>query len=514
MKNAIIVLSRHYPKAAAPRHVVSPAGVAEWTSRVFEDADTKAAAPRHVVSPAGVAEWTSRVFEDADTKALADAAWNHGLRAPLLDHTVLQRRAALHVFDHVVTPKMEASDQKQSGRCWAFAGLSLLRRHLARTRCLPDDFELSQSYVYFYDQLEKANAFLQNVLRTRTRPDSNDRDLHFLLTHPLTDGGDWHTFVALVRKYGVVPAAVFPDSDPARYTRTLHTMLRVLLLQTAARVRAAPNESAAHTEIDLTLHRVHRLLCACLGAPPSMITWDVAAKAEDSKEMDAGAADGRPRGHKNTKVTRVQLPPCALFAECENALQLSSYVVLANVPSSTKAFGTAYHVRYGNTVLGTPSLPLYYNVGDLRGPARAALDAGCAVYFASEFDRMRAREEGLLHHGLVQHKRAIGEDLFADKSARVDARLVNVDHAMLLTGYHAPGGGEVERWQVENSHGTERASGYLSMTDEWFRAHVFWIAVPRECVAAEAGLDTFPKTELPPWDVFGSVMCGGPFFTP
>ena len=66
-----------------------------------------------------------------------------------------------------------------------------------------------------------------------------------------------------MRKYGVVPAAAFPDSDPAQYTRTLHTMLRVLLLQTAARVRAAPDDGAARRN-RRTLHRVHRLLCACL----------------------------------------------------------------------------------------------------------------------------------------------------------------------------------------------------------------------------------------------------------
>lgn len=462
---------------------------------------------RHVLSPAGVAEWTARVFEDAETKALADAAWNRGLRAPLLDHTVLQQRDAMHVFDHVVEPTMKAGDQKHSGRCWAFAGLSLLRRHLARTRCLPDDFELSQSYVYFYDQLEKANAFLKYIYDTRAQRDANDRVVHHLLTHPLTDGGDWHAFVALVRKYGVVPAAAFPDSDPAQYTRTLHTMLRVLLLQTAARVRAAPDDGAARAEIARTLHRVHRLLCACLGAPPTTITWDVKVKKEskDDEEEEDELRGGR--------VTRETLTPRALFAECDKALQLSQYVVLANVPSDDKDFNVAYRVRYGDTVVEEASLPsLYYNVADLRGPARAALDAGCEVYFASEFDRMRAREEGLLHHGLVQHARAIGESLLEDKGARVDARLVDVDHAMLLTGYHAPGN-RVERWQVENSHGTERgANGYLSMTDEWFRAHVYWIAVPRACVAAQ-DLAKFPVVYLDPWDVIGSVMRGRSFFT-
>ena len=131
-----------------------------------------------------------------------------------------------------------------------------------------------------------------------------------------------------------------------------------------------------------------------------------------------------------------------------------------------------------------------------------ALTNGVAVWFASEFDRMRLRDCGLLHDGLVQLDRAIGEGL-APRSERIAARAVDVNHAMLFTGFHKEGDDAVARWQVENSHGTDHADGYLSMSAGWFRDHVFYVAVPREY--APSKLPNAVK-RLPPWDVVGAVL--------
>lgn len=50
------------------------------------------------------------------------------------------------------------TDQKQSGRCWLFATLNILRCQITAEHKI-EDFELSQSYSYFWDKLERANTF-------------------------------------------------------------------------------------------------------------------------------------------------------------------------------------------------------------------------------------------------------------------------------------------------------------------------------------------------------------------
>lgn len=49
-------------------------------------------------------------------------------------------------------------------------------------------FEFSESYPFFYDQLEKANLFLQGVIDTREKP-MDDKMVEWLFRNPLSDGG-------------------------------------------------------------------------------------------------------------------------------------------------------------------------------------------------------------------------------------------------------------------------------------------------------------------------------------
>lgn len=68
--------------------------------------------------------------------------------------TVLPNREAAIQNQHVFNVKLElegaATNQKQSGRCWIFAGTNVLRLAVIRKYKLNDDFELSQNFLFFY----------------------------------------------------------------------------------------------------------------------------------------------------------------------------------------------------------------------------------------------------------------------------------------------------------------------------------------------------------------------------
>ena len=75
-------------------------------------------------------------------------------------------RAVDHTYSNVISTEMKkVTNQKSSGRCWGFAALNLMRIELAKKYNL-DNFEFSQSYFMFFDKLEKANYFLENILLT------------------------------------------------------------------------------------------------------------------------------------------------------------------------------------------------------------------------------------------------------------------------------------------------------------------------------------------------------------
>ena len=65
------------------------------------------------------------------------------------------------------------------------------------------DFELSQSYLFFWDKLEKANYFLEQIIDTADE-ELEGRLVQELMSKPVQDGGQWDMAANLVEKYGLV----------------------------------------------------------------------------------------------------------------------------------------------------------------------------------------------------------------------------------------------------------------------------------------------------------------------
>jgi bleomycin hydrolase len=416
---------------------------------------------------ATVSQWSDAVSNDATWQVVADAAWRTGLRTPLTNHKVLKKKESMHLFQHIILPRMKPLDQEYSGTCWIFAGLNVIRRRLARVHNLPEDFSLSQAYLIFYDKLEKAFSFLDKVKQTKDLDD--DRLIAHIFAHPVSDGGNWTAFVALVNKYGVVPQSCMIRSDSAKDTLFMNRILTAYLRQVARRIRA--DETINETEV---MQTVHRLLSVCLGRPPSTnekICWTYADKEK--------------------KVHTEYVLPRELLRR--TALNLGDYVLLTRLPD--RALGR-YHVKHMDTMVGGPK-NRFYNVESLSGSVREAIRNDSMVWFGCEWSAARDREDGILHHELLQYERILGEPLESDPKERLAARAVAIDHAMAFIGYND------NYFQVENSHGTCHADGVLAMSQKWMERHVFTVAVPRECAI---GLVEAEQPDLEPWDVLGEVL--------
>ena len=68
-------------------------------------------------------------------------------------------------FAHKIKTK-GITNQKSSGRCWLFTALNTIRPRIIQKYHLKS-FEFSENYLYFWDQFEKANLFLEAVLDSR-----------------------------------------------------------------------------------------------------------------------------------------------------------------------------------------------------------------------------------------------------------------------------------------------------------------------------------------------------------
>ncbi len=120
-------------------------------------------------------------------------------------------------------PSKGITDQKSSGRCWLFTGMNVLRAKMINEQKL-NSLELSQCYLFFYDQLEKANLFLQGAIDTRKSP-ADDRMVDWLFENPLSDGGTFCGVADLVNKYGVCPKEAMPETYSSNNTSQISMLL-------------------------------------------------------------------------------------------------------------------------------------------------------------------------------------------------------------------------------------------------------------------------------------------------
>ena len=416
-----------------------------------------------------------------------------------LDDVAL-RREVVTTTDHSFRHRLDdwsVTSQKKSGRCWVFAGLNLLRVGAMQKMKLKD-FQFSQNYTFFWDKLERANYFFEQILATADR-DLGDRTVAYLLDHPLDDGGQWNMFVNVVKKHGLVPMAAMPETESSSNTGRMNANLKALLREGAAGLRDLADAGAVREALDARkqalIESVYRVLAIHLGTPPTRFDW---RWRDDDKNF-----------HADGTLTPAQ------FAQRYVTVNLDDYVCLVHDPRTTSPPGRCFTVAHLGNVIGGDfdGGVRYVNAGiDVIKEAtrRSIAERGEPVWMGCDVGKQMHRTLGIWDAELFDYAGVYGVENVHDKGQRLAYHQTLMTHAMLFTGVDTDAVDGVEqprRWRVENSWGAENGiKGFYTMNDNWFDQHVFEVAVHRDLVPAElvAALDQAP-IELPAWDPMGSL---------
>ncbi len=382
-------------------------------------------------------------------------------------------------FSHEVKTK-GITDQKSSGRCWLFSGLNVLRAKMISTHDL-GGFTFSQNYVFFYDQLEKANLFLESIIRTRSLPMS-DRTVDWLFSNPLGDGGQFTGVSDLVSKYGLVPASVMPETLCANSTSNMSTQLRTLLRQDGLALRAAGKKADLGAMKADMLKDVYRILCLCLGEPPTEFEWT---------RYDA----------KNEFVSRKSYTPKSFYDEFVGADLTGGYVMLMNDPS--REYGKVYEIEYDRHVYDGHNW-LYVNlpIERIKEVAIASIKDDTALYFSCDVAKFLNRGKGVADLDNYDYESLLGVQFTMDKKERILTHASGSSHAMTLKAVDLDSEGRPVKWMVENSWGaTSGYQGNIIMTDRWFDEYMFRVVAEKKYVPADI-LKMLEQTpiKLPAWD--------------
>ena len=384
-------------------------------------------------------------------------------------------------------------DQKRSGRCWMFASLNTMRTRIIDRYNLKT-FELSQAYPLFFDKVEKSNWFLENVLDTLDEPLSGRLMAH-LLADPISDGGQWDMFRALVRKYGVVPKEAMPETACSSNTRDMDAYLTRYLRGAAKRLRES-HEAGVGTD-DLRamkkemMGEVTSLLITCLGEPP--VQFDVRLRDKDDELVLSGTYTPQE------------------FFDKVVSMPVDDYVSVISAPTVDKPFGHTYTVdRLGNVVEAGGVRYLNLPVERLKELAVAQLQDGLPVWFGCDVAQSFIRDEGIMDTASLDVDGLFGFPVEGclDRAERLDYGESLMTHAMVLEGVNLDAAGNPTLWKVENSWGDKRAKdGFDSITDAWFDQYVYQVVVDKRFLSdsERKTYETEEPTVLAPWDPMGSL---------
>ena len=421
------------------------------------------------------------------SRAAMTAVRNAGVNGAAKNQDVF--RKTTHEFS-LSLKQGRVTAQKQSGRCWMFAAMNVLRFHVIHSLNL-EDFELSQNYTLFYDKLEKSNYFLENILETLEEP-TGGRLISWLLQSPLGDGGQWDMICSIIEKYGVVPKYAMPETAVSSMTKEMNgyltEKLRGFACELRKRYQAGESREKLSEAKGRMLREIHNILCICLGEPPKTFDFEVTGK------------DGV--FHRDCGLTPQE------FYRKYIGFRLTDYVSLIHAPTNDKPFHRSYTVKYlGNVKEGRPVRYLNLPIEELKRAAIAQMKDGNPVWFGCDVGKRSSREDGIMDLSIYNLEDMLGVEFPMTKAERLDYGQSKMTHAMVFVGVNLDENGKPDRWRVENSWGEEIGhKGFFVMSDAWFDEYMYQVVVHRKYLTEEE-ISEYERepVALEPWDPMGAL---------
>lgn len=421
-------------------------------------------------------------------RAGRDALADHSVHSLVINVDLENRTDRL--FTHVITNSGSIANQKQSGRCWLFAGLNTLRPAVIAKHKMKD-FMLSQAYQQFYQKLEAANRSLELAISLRQQP-IHSRRMDTLLQHLISDGGNWNYVQALIQKYGAVPESVMPDDYAASHSGEMDALMAARLRKAVVELRRSAGDGSGVSELREmkmgALRDVYKILVMCLGKPPETFQWRYETKDD--------------------KVTPLKTyTPQSFWREFLED-DLERYVSFVNYPG--KPMHAHLEWAWERNMADKPNMDaVNIQMEEMVAMVLKSILADQPVWFGANSGAEGDKKKGLWLQGIEDQQDLFGIDFSMSKADTLAYDNGTPDHSMVFTGVDVEDGKPV-KWKVENSWGEDAGDkGWFTIDSQWLDRHVFEVIIDRRFVPPELLALAEQKTILlPPWDPFTDWIGG------
>lgn len=417
---------------------------------------------------------------NSDLKARMNAVAAEEIKDLSLDNANREK------VDHYFKYKVKSSgitDQKSSGRCWLFTGLNVLRPKVMEKLNI-SDFQFSQNYNFFWDQMEKANLFLQAIIDHVDKPMSN-RKVEWLFKNAIGDGGQWTGVVNIISKYGVVPADVMPETKSSESTSRLSRLVKYKIREFALELREMHKNGKKPEELSARkvemLADVYKMLVIALGEPPVEFAWRY-------KDNDGNISDYKT------------FTPQSFYKETVG-VDLTEYVMFMNDPS--REYEKLYEIEYDRHAYDGDNWK-YINLASekIKEFAKKSIMGNEAMYFSCDVGKQLNSKDGYLDVNNYDYESLLDVTFGMNKKERIQTFSSGSSHGMTLVAVDVDKNENPVKWELENSWGpTSGHNGFLTVTDKWFDEYMFRVVIHKKFVTEDVlKILEQEATVLPPWD--------------
>lgn len=402
-----------------------------------------------------------RQIENAQPKSPTLKGLQHSMASNNIDSLALNASRLEQTNPHFMyeTVKQNIQNQYESGRCWCFTGLNVLRGAFAKAHQDTMTVEYSRVYLYFYDQLEKSNLMLQGCIDTAYKP-MDDTRVTFFFKKPLHDGGTFCGIIDLIRKYGLVPASAQQETYQANHNKKITQLLNRKLRMFGLELRRMVHEG--QTETSITKRKTEML-----GIVYNMLSLAVGTPVKHFKYAFKNA-QGQPVTQER------EYTPMTFYKATIGELNYDDYIMVMNDPR--RPYYKTYKVLYARHLYdGHDWKYLNLPMKDIETIAVASIKDGIKMYSSYDSEKQRNNSTAYCDLDNYNYDSLFGTSFQMSKADRISTYDSGSTHAMALTAVDLDAQENPIRWKAENTFGPGFGvnGGYVIMSNRWFEAYMF-----------------------------------------
>ena len=434
-----------------------------------------------------------------------------------LDSLALKNSALLeNNWDYNVklkqTPK--PTDQERAGVCYLAALTNIFRHTLIKKFKLEDKFELSNAYLFFYDKIERANLFLENMWKMRNE-DFQDNSVRMFTdpsNHLLLDGGCYDFAKSICTKWGIVPKNVYSGGYNSKTSCHMNDTLIFVLNHMALEIFRNKEWDRSTFEIKKVEYnkKIYELVVKFLGEPPkpgSNFTWTYKNK------------DGK-------MISKPNMTALKLYSLCEWK-DKDKFILISDPRHPETYYRPSYSEYATGMVESLPPTMINMPMEDIKRFIYASLKDDSPVWMACDMDKYLDSDANTSDLNRFAYSQVLNIDMNKSKADELDTMTSTANHAMLFSGVDVEKNrnGEIvayKKWRVLNSWGDEKDdddccdSGYHRMMDSYVDKYVYMAVVDGKYLGGDvvrkilSNCRQFPPFIYSSTDVFSSQSLRSP----